>query len=509
MGVEWRSGPGKMTPIDSASAAASPKSFYWYDLETSGTHPASDRIMQFAGCRTDAALAPVGEPFVTYIRLAPDVLPSPEACLVTGISPQCANARGMEEWQALNAINEQMRQPGTCVLGYNNLRFDDDFLRHGFYRNLLDPYAREWQDGNSRWDLIDLVRAACALRPEGLRWPRDDGVVTFKLERLSAENGVAHGDPHDAMADVKATLGLARLLKAAQPRLWRFALGHRSREAVQSLLFPLGKKLCLHVSPQFANERRCAAPVTALAVHPDIGNRVIVVDLAQDISALIECDAVELNERLFAPRDANADPEAADERPPLKEIALNRCPFLAPINVVRPADAVRLKFDLEEVERRRRQLAAVPDLAEKVAAAYRRDAPRGPADDAELALYDGFVDDADKRAMARLQSALAATTDGPWPTFQPADERLRVLGERLKARLQSEQLDADERKRWQDHVRRCLRDGFGRRPSLETFKVDVAQLRSAETDPQRLRLLTELAAYGTAIEQAPFDQPAK
>ena len=151
------------------SSTSSAASFYWYDLETSGTHPASDRIMQFAGWRTDLKLRQVDEPYVTYIRLAPDVLPSPEACLVTGISPQQANAEGVDEWRALRQVDQQMRQPHTCVAGYNNLRFDDDFLRHGFYRNLLDPYAREWQDGNSRWDLIDVVRAAYALRPEGRR----------------------------------------------------------------------------------------------------------------------------------------------------------------------------------------------------------------------------------------------------------------------------------------------------------------------------------------------------
>ena len=459
--------------------------------------------MQFAGCRTDAALQPVGEPFVTYFRLAADVLPSPEACLVTGILPQSANAQGLNEWQALTAIDEELRQPNTCVLGYNNLRFDDHFLRHGFYRNLLDPYAREWQDGNSRWDLIDVVRAACALRPEGLRWPSDDGVVSFKLERLSVENGIAHRDPHDALADVTATLELARLLKAAQPRLWDFAFRHRSRDALRNLLFPLGKRLCLHVSQQFSNERRCAAPVTALAIHPEIGNRVIVADLARDISPLIECDASELRERLFAPRNDDDDAEEPSvERPPLKAMVLNRCPFVAPITAVRSEDAARLGFDLAEVESRRKQLEATHDLAEKIADAYRRDQPHSPPGDAELSLYEGFTDDADKRTLERLQLALAAQPE-EWPAFSPQDERLRVLGERLKARLRPEQLTSDERKRWQEHVNRCREEGFRGRPSLAKFKKEAEELLAAESDEQRRRFLRELATYATAIEQAP------
>lgn len=496
------------------TAAAVPQSFYWYDLETSGTDPASDRIMQFAGWRTDAALEPVGDPFVTYIRLTPDVLPSPEACLVTGISPQRVNADGIDEWQALTAIDEQLSTPNTCVLGYNNLRFDDHFLRFALYRNLLDPYAREWQGGNSRWDLIDLARAACALRPAGLRWPSDGGVVSFRLERLAAENGIAHDDPHDALADVKATIGLARLLKTAQPRLWDFALGNRGRESLQRLLFPLGK-LCLHVSQQFSNERRCAAPVVALAAHPQIANRVIVADLGRDIAPLVECDASELRQRLFAPRDEGANVNAmAESRPPLKVVVMNRCPFVAPIEVVRTADAKRLGIDMELAKKRRRQLMDVPELAEKIADVYRREALAEAPEDAEFALYDGFVEDADKGVLERLQAALVADPAAPWPRFKPADKRLRVLGERLKAHLRPLELDAAERQRWRDHIRRCLRDGFGERPSLAAFRTQIEELLAAEPGGAERRLLHELKTYADGLEQAPVlesmaDQPQR
>ena len=477
-----------MSSINTGPGAAAPQSFYWYDLETSGTHPASDRIMQFAGCRTDRALQAMDAPYVTYVGLAPDVLPSPAACLVTGISPQQANDRGVDEWQALRQVDERMRQPNTCVVGYNNLRFDDDFLRHGFYRNLMDPYAREWQDGNSRWDLIDVVRAAYALRPQGIRWPQEDGVVTFRLDRLSIANDIPHDGAHDALADVHATIGLARVVKSAQPKLWHFAFRQRSRNAVQELLRPLGKRLCVHVSGRFSNERFCAAPVVSVAEHPTINTRLAVVDLARDVDMLVECDADELAARLFA------DDAAADERPPLKLVTMNRCPFVAPIKVVRPDDAKRLGFDFDAIERRRRALAAAPGLAEKIAAVYERaDGHEAPAD-VEFALFDGFIDDADKRASQRLQSALAAG-DGPWPRFTPHDERLRVLGERLKARLRERDLDADERARWQAHVRSCIVDGFGRRPSLEQYRQEVADLLASATDAGQRQLLQELAKY--------------
>ena len=464
--------------------APPPQSFYWYDLETSGTHAASDRIMQFAGRRTDAALNPIDDPYCTYVRLDPDVLPSAEACIVTGITPQRANAEGVNEWQLFSATDRRMREPGTCVAGYNNLRFDDDFLRYGLYRNLRDPYAREWQDGNSRWDLIDLARAAYALRPDGVEWPRDDGVVTFRLDRLAAANGIRQDVPHDAMWDVEATIGLARRLRDAQPRLWEYSLGQRHRDGPSALLLPLGRKLCIHVSRRYANERFCAAPVVSVATLPSGGRRVVVADLSRDVDMLADCDAQELRRRIFGTDLADDEPRA-----PVKEVVLNRCPFVAPIDVVRPPEAHRLGFDMDAIERRRQMLAGVPDLATKIAKAYQREdepsageregAPlayrESPPRDAELALYDGFAPDGDKHAMEMLQTAIA--DDLAWPELAFEDQRLSALASRLKARLRPGELDAREAGVWQTHVRACLENGFGKRPSLAGFRAEVEALR--------------------------------
>ena len=472
-------------------------SFYWYDIETSGTHPASDRIVQFAGRRTNARLEPLDEPCVTYVRLAPDVLPNPESCLVTGVTPQQVNAKGVDEWQALRRMDAILRQPGTCVVGYNNLRFDDEFLRFGLYRNLMEPYAREWQNGNSRWDLIDLARAACALRPAGIQWPREDGVVTFRLERLTAANDIPHGDAHDALADVEATLALARLIRAAQPKLWRYALDHRSKQAAAALLAPLGSTLCVHVSGHYANERFCTAPVISVARHPQIDSRIIVADLSRDVSMLLDCDADELRERLFAPRDAASEDSA--ERPPLKEVVANRCPFVAPIDVVkkRPDVAKRLRFDWAAIEQRRRLLAAAPDLARKIGEVYRRPPAEQDAPDAELALYDGFIDDADRAKLPAFHAACQAALEsgGRWPRIRFVDARLEDLAARLKARLRPDALSAAERDAWEIRVRRCLEEGFGKRPSLARYRDEIDGLLAGETDPERRRLLDALAAY--------------
>jgi len=200
-------------------------SFYWYDLETSGTDPKWDRIVQFAGIRTDTDLETVGDEYCTYVHLPDDVLPNPNASLVTGITPQQTHTQGITETQALLKINQIFSEPNTCVAGYNSLRFDDEFMRYGLYRNLLDPYAREFRNGNSRWDLIDLVRATGALRRDGIEWPIDEtGLPVYRLEILTAANGISHGKAHDAMSDVHATIGLARLIKKAQPKLFEYYL---------------------------------------------------------------------------------------------------------------------------------------------------------------------------------------------------------------------------------------------------------------------------------------------
>ena len=176
------------------------ETFLWHDYETFGRDPARERPVQFAAIRTDSELNQLDE-LMIYCRQTADYLPDPESCLVHGVLPQVANEKGLCEHDFATAIQQQMSQPATCVAGYNNIRFDDEFTRQLFFRNLYDPYSREWKNGNSRWDVIDVVRLTRALRPEGINWPSDDeGNPTNKLERLTEANDIPHGDAHDALA---------------------------------------------------------------------------------------------------------------------------------------------------------------------------------------------------------------------------------------------------------------------------------------------------------------------
>ena len=150
------------------------ETFFWYDLETFGLNSRYDRIAQFAGVRTDMDLAVIEDPIILYCKLSDDYLPDPLACMITGITPQVVQDKGMIERDFIAKINEIFSQKGTCAVGYNSLRFDDEFVRNTLYRNLFDPYQREYDEGRSRWDLLDLVRAAHDLRPKGLVWPKKE-----------------------------------------------------------------------------------------------------------------------------------------------------------------------------------------------------------------------------------------------------------------------------------------------------------------------------------------------
>ena len=467
------------------------ETFLWYDVETSGTSPANDRIVQFASLRTDADLKPVEPPFSTYVQLGPEVVPWPESLLVTGITPQTL-VTGQPEWEAMTKIHRLFDTPRTCVVGYNNLLFDDEFVRYTLYRNLLDPYAREWRDGNSRWDMIDLVRAAAALRPKGIEWPVIDDRPSFRLQAITEANGLAHDIPHDALSDVRATIEVARLIKQHQPKLYDYGLSLRAKDAARRMLVPFGRRVCLHAARSFGNVRCGTAPVMSVAQHPVIGTSIIVADLGRDVSALIEDSAEDLAEALFA--------KEAEERPPLHQVRLNRCPFLAPMNVLRPEDAKRIGIDEELVRERQAALGATPDLDSKIAQVYaRRDDARADIPrDVEERLYDGFTSDADRDRCERLQRELRASVE--WPDISFTDPRLQELAERLRARLRPESLDASQRAAWDGHIADRLTKEHPRRLTVADYQRDMEE-RLRANDGEHREMLDALHAYGQELER--------
>ncbi len=473
----------------------------WYDYETTGTDPARDRPVQFAALRTDAALRPVGEPEVLYCRPTRDVLPDPEACLITGIAPQDAERDGLIEAGFAAAVHERMAEPGTCSTGYNSIRFDDEVNRHLFYRNFFDPYEHAWKNGNSRWDLMDLARACYALRPAGIEWPlRDDGAPSFKLEHLAAANHLEQRRAHDALSDVEATLALARLLRERQPRLyeWCFALRGKSSAAPRLAAAVPTLQPLLHVSGRYAPTRGCLAMVVPITEHPGRTGTFIVADLEVDPGAWIDLEPEDLGERMFTPR---ADLPDGMERPPLKEVHANRSPFLAPVEVLRDADVRRIALDPERCLRNLERIRASVGLAERVRRTFAaRVAEWRDRADPELGLYSGFASLADRRLCDRVRATPAAQLGATEFGFE--DPRYRELLFRYRARNWPDTLAAHERDHWLDYVRRklTLDDGVAGL-TLEQFFARIGRLRQASPPGAKQVLLDRLQTWGEAVRQ--------
>ena len=472
-------------------------SFFWYDLETFGRDPRRTRIAQFAGIRTDAELNPIGDPVSPFCRPANDLLPSPEATLITGITPQRALKQGLCEAEFFARISDELTQPGTCAVGYNSIRFDDEFIRYGLYRNFHDPYEREWRNGNSRWDLLDFMRLAHALRPDGLIWPkREDGTTSFKLEDLADANGVRSGTAHEALSDVRALISLARKIRDAQPRLWNYHYGQRDKRKVAALLDVVKMTPVLHISGRYSAARMCAAVVVPLARHPRIDSRTIVLDLDADPQPLIDLSIEDIADRLYTPA---ADLPEGETRIPLKEVHANRCPVLVPLDFLRAADFERLGIDRAGALAQAERLRGEPGLAEKVRQVFAMEKHREPAD-ADGALYDGFPSDADKRIFPLVRSSAPAKLSLLENKF--TDPRYRELMFRYRARNWLESLDHAEVERWNDYRRaRLLRDDRFSEYSFASYYSEIAALRTLHGPGPAQTLLDALLDWGHALEQ--------
>ncbi len=477
--------------------------FYWHDYETWGAEPRQDRPCQFAGLRTDADLNPVGAPLVLYCRPAFDLLPQPDACLVTGITPQLALERGLPEAEFAAAIANALAAPGTCGVGYNSMRFDDEVTRNLFYRNLLDPYAREWQNGNSRWDLIDTLRLAQALRPEGIQWPlREDGTASFRLSDLTAANDIPHAGAHDALADVLATIALARLLRHAQPRLFDYALTLRDKREVRALL-EKGEPL-IHASARFPAALGCIAPVVAVAPHPTNTNGVICFDLRADPDLLLDLSVEELRTRLFTP---TADLPPGIERIPLKTVHVNRAPVLAPLKTLTPAAAGRWSIDPDQVVQRAQRVRARSAAIRERVQAVHEVPPDGAGGlvltDPDLMLYaGGFLSDSDRRTLEQVRHL--APADLAETSFRFADPRLPEMLFRYRARNWPETLKPEEREEWDAWRFSRLTDPEGGGSiQLDQYEARLAVLAEAHAaDPVKRQIIADLVQWAEQVMDA-------
>jgi exodeoxyribonuclease-1 len=472
-------------------------SIYWYDYETFGIDPRFDRLAQFGGIRTDEELNIISDPLVIYCKPADDMLPDPQACLITGITPQKALADGLIEAEFIKIIHNEFSQPGTCVAGYNNIRFDDEFTRNSLYRNFYNPYSHEWQHGNSRWDLIDIVRLTRALRPDGINWPTgDDGRPSIRLELLTKENNIIHEAAHDAMSDVYATIEMARLIREKQPRLYDYMYKHRKKADVLSLFNLHTHDALLHVSSRYSAERGAIAMVMPLCMHPTNKNSIVVYDLSNDPANFLEIDAEEVAARLYTRTE---DLPEGIQRIPLKEVHINKCPVVVPLKTMDAASASRLDIDIDTCEANRQViLKHITDLTEKTRQVFgNQDYPEITDPDGQI-YSGGFFSDSDNGRMERIRKCSPEELGQLNLSFD--DKRLPEMLFRYRARNYLETLSPDEKLQWNEFRKGRFNDPAQSTRTLNRYLADIEDLQNGpETTGPQLVILEELIEYANQL----------
>jgi exodeoxyribonuclease-1 len=462
-------------------------SFFWHDYETFGLNPATDRPSQFAGIRTDLDLNVISEPFEWYCRPPNDYLPAPEACLITGITPQYALQHGEFENQFIFNILQQFQQKNTCVVGYNNIRFDDEVTRFTLYRNFHDPYQREWQNGCSRWDIIDMVRACYALRPGGIEWVYDENdVPSFRLELLTKANGIAHQQAHDAMSDVYATIAMAKLIKTVHPKLFDYCYSLRQKNKVLNEL-KLGTFTPLvHISGMFSALQGCCSYILPIAQHPINNNAIIVIDLNKDITQLGELSVEELQTYLYTP--TNNLPEGIN-RPPIKLIHTNKCPIIASAKTLTAERAKELGVDAKQCRQSINYFLDNKSLVEKLIAVFNVEPQSSREQKPEQKLYTGgFPSENDKKQSKAITTLTPQQVANYKVDFE--DPNLNALWRRYKARNYPLSLSNEEQEKWARHREAYLVE----HANAYVERLNVLAIEHQQS-PEKLEIIQKLGHY--------------
>lgn len=464
------------------------QTFFFYDLETSGLSARDDRIMQFAGIRTTIDLEPIGEPYNILVRLNDDTLPSPDALMVTGITPQSTQADGVTEAEFAKLLTEEIFTPDTITVGFNNIRFDDEFIRHLFWRNFYDPYEWSWKEGRSRWDILDVVRLTRALRPEGIEWPFIDGKEVNKLELITKLNGIDHLKAHDALSDVEALIAVTKLVKDNQPQLYSYLLKIRDKKEVKKLVNLEDKQPFVYVSGKFSAEFHKAT--VAFPLTSGRNGNIVTYDLRYDPTPFLNMSAREIEQRLFASWEVRQ--KDGFVALPIKEMQYNRAPAIAPLGVLEQADGWnRISLTQEIITKHRNILLSVPSFAENVRSMLENRPEFKKSPDPEAQLYDGFVESVDVLRIEKVRQANAQQLADLHPEF--GDDRLSPLLLHYKARNYPRSLAEDEAMAWEtwraEHIT----------GQLPAFVKRLQQLSATITDDDKRFVLEELQLWAESI----------
>ena len=462
-----------------------PSTFLFYDLETFGLDSKADRIAQAACIRTDMNLKVIKDPLVMLCRIAPDYLPSPSSCLVTGITPQQTLKEGIGEYDFITKLNREFSVPGTIVTGFNNIAFDDEFIRNTLYRNLMDPYEREWQNGCSRWDILDLVRAVHDFRPEGMNFlhKNEKGRTSFKLVHLTQDNNIPQEGAHDALVDVYATINVAKLIKTLQPQLFSFYFSNRTKSRVNAMLDTMHSTPVMYTCQAFSSERGSSRPVCPLTFETSRSSTVICFDLTENAEALLEGDDILRTKGLVY-------------------ISTNRCPYIAPIGILTGVKEVqeRLMIDLELMHRNVKFIRQnKAEILRRFVSAPQKSESVNSSLDPDLRIYsDSFYSENDRINMKMVN---AYPPEKKLKTVWHFDsDKISKLLFRQVARNWPEVLSENEKILWKNYCATRLLQPFNRNPDYNTYMNEITEkLNSIGTSAKDKLTLVALREYGQSL----------
>jgi exodeoxyribonuclease I len=459
--------------------------FAFFDLETTGISPAFDHPLQFAAILTDAEFREI-ERVDLRCRLAPHLIPSPQALAVTGVRPhQLLDPVLPSLFEFAQELTSLVSRWSPAIwTGFNSIRFDEEMLRQMFYQNLQAEIFATQLNGNTRFDIMTAVFAAFHRHPDLFNWPVDEtGKVRFKLDRLAPLNGFEGHNAHDALGDVEATIHIARLIAQRAPSLWVELLASRDKAHVQARLEQFAP---LELVGRFGGGPPQGIIGCLCGSARQNPNQAFFFDVdAADPGDLIRATAEDLS--------------AAIEAQPslIRFIAVNKVPLLLDPGSV-----------TDEQRRRVRLIAEAPEFRERVAAAMATRKVHTPAPElppVEKQIFSGFYSWSDKALLKEFQSADWRRRQEIVASFE--DARLRQLGRRLVAFYAPMLLSLEERRQffvWRAERWHAPDQAETEWTTFGTARQSIAEMKSSMSHD--IAVLEEIADFISDLEEAALDE---
>lgn len=464
-----------------------PDQYIAFDTETTGLDH-TGQIIQIGIIRLDKGLKEI-ERNELYCMINPLNIPAVGAFKTHQIPLSKIIDEGMFEPEFARSVNDIfLKRPNTCVLGYNSIKFDDNRTRELFYRNMVDPYQREYMNGNSRYDVLKLTRALKVFKPDAIEWPyREDGEPSMKLEDIAPLNNIIQENAHDAISDVEATIGLMELIKEKEPEFFDYTMKLRNKAFVSSVTY---NKPFLMVGDGPSRDNLYTGVLLPVSSHPQNKNSTICIDVSnieqgkvkEVVDKILSIPTDELDDYIYT-RDK-------EKKLPIMEVRGNQLPFVfTPALLKDEGVQKRTNINYESAMDNVRELSNNPDFASltrHLFKAYNKEMPF--PDDVYGHIYKGFVSNQDKKTLSRL-----STDDySEWENIgkRIGDERIPELIERAIGNIDIELLSNEGRESFESTMKTRYNDLSGKYgETLPKFWYEASEVKNSKEETKEVKFI--------------------